>query len=162
MTLFDVGIFLGILFAMLLSSMPKKLAMLICLFVSITGLILNSAIEAGYFADSMIYPMAGVAEALAAVILMLIGIRTINHRDARFFYIMGWFLIVSSWLNSIYIPLFLYTDFLTFEFYTVGFHVVAMLHVFTMFVYSDGIGKAIRNIRGIILGHDPDYLGVRD
>lgn len=160
LTLFDVGIFLAILFAMLLSSMPNKLAMFICLAVSIAGLTVNGVIEAGYLGSESIYPIAGVIETTAAIVLLVVGSRVIKHR--QFFYVMAGFLLASSALNSIYIPVFLYTDFLSYEFYTYGFHIVAVLHVITMYAYSDGIGKIAGNIRGSILGDNPNRLGIRD
>ena len=162
MSPFDIGILLAVLFAMLLSSMPKKLAMSICLLVAIVGVITNGAIEAGYLAEIVIYHIAGIAETSAAFLLILIGWRIINVKEARFFFLMAGFLMASSALNSLYIHIFLYTDFLKYEFYTVGFHVVAILHVITMFAYSDGIRKILRNIRSSVLGHDSDYLGIRD
>lgn len=159
---FDIGILLAVLFAMLLSSMPKKLAMFICLVVTAIGLATNAAIGAGYLAETFIYRIAGITESMAAFLLILIGWRVINPKEAKFFFIMAGFLMASSALNSVYIPIFLYTDYLNYEFYTFGFHIVAILHVLTMFAYSDGIGKTLRNIRGSILGHDSDYLGIRD
>lgn len=158
-TIFDICIFLGILCAMLISSMPKKMAMLICLVVSIIGIMLNGAIEAGYLAEATIYPMGGLTEAFAAIILILIGARIINYQDRRFFHIMAGFLMLSSFLNSVYIPLYLYNDILTYRFYTVGFYLVATSHVLTMFVYSDGIRKIFGNICSYVLGYNSDYLG---
>jgi len=146
-SLFDIGIFLGVLFAMLLTSMPQKFAMSICLSVALLGILINSLAQLEYITVRAVFPLAGIAEVAAAFMLIMYGRIVWNRRDQVFFYLMAGFLLFSSAINLIFIPVYLYTDYLTFGMYQAAFHTIAVLHVLTMLGYSDGIRALFRDIR---------------
>ena len=144
---FNIGIFLGVLFAMLLTSMPQKFAMSVCLGVALWGILINSAAAYEYISIRSVYPLAGIVEVASAFGLVLYARFITKRQDMIFFYLMSGFLLFSSAINLIFIPVYLYTDYLTFGMYQVVFHTIAVLHVLVMGSFSDGIRSFVGDIR---------------
>ena len=155
--LFDMVIFLGCLLAMLLSSPPKKFAISVCLGVSLLGICINTADLHEFITIRMSYSLAGIVEILSALGLILYSRWVIRFRDRFFFMLMAMLLLISAALNVIFIPIYLYTDFLIFGMYQAAFYSIATLHVLVMLGYSDGIRSGITNIRSLWLRYNAHY-----
>jgi hypothetical protein len=148
--LFDIFIFLGVLLAMLFSSQPKKTAMAICLAVSLFGL----GISAGamyYQVPDMIYPLQAVNETCGALLILALSRQLQERKEKNFFMMMAGLLVMSSALNSIYPPIYIRVETMTFTPYLVLFKTIAVLHVFTMLMFADGITNLARSIRDNLL-----------
>ena len=147
--LFDMVMFLGCLLAMFMSTMPKKFAISVCLGVSLLGILINTADIYGLITIRMTFSLSGIVELLSALGLILYSRAVINFKDRVFFMLMAMFLLCSSAINVIFIPIYLYTDYFTFGAYQAAFYSIAALHVSVMLGYSDGIRTGIANIRGV-------------
>lgn len=150
MELFDIGIFLGVLFAMLFSSQPKRSAMAVCVLVSLAGLISGASVQ--YFSvPDLIYPIQSINEVSGALLLIALSRRLKKKKDRTFFYLMSGFLMTSCSLNSIYIPIYINVEAMEFWPYLLAFKSVAVVHVITMLWFADGITNSVRNIRNNLL-----------
>ena len=150
MELFDIFIFLGVLLAMLFSSQPKKTAMAICLAVSLFGL----GISAGtmyYQVPDMIFPLQAVNEVCGALLILGLSRQLQARKEKTFFIMMAGLLLMSSALNSIFPPIYIRVETMTFTPYLVLFKTIAVLHVFTMMMFADGITNFARSIRDNLL-----------
>ena len=150
MELFDIGIFLGVLFAMLFASYPKKSAMAVCVAVSLFGLGIGATTQ--YYAiPDMIFPLQAVNETCGALLILALSRKLRDKKEKDFFYLMAGLLVLSSALNSIYPPIYIRVESMTFEPYLFAFKSIAVLHVITMLMFADGITNFVRSIRDNLL-----------
>jgi len=154
---FDLVIFLGCLLAMFFSQMPAKLAISVCLGVSLWGILINTARMHEFITVNILYSLCGIVEIVSAAGLILYARFIVNHRDRVFFLLMAMFLLLSSAINVILIPIYIYTDLLTFEAYQAAFHLIAVLHVMCMLGYSDGVRLGITNLRRVWVRDNAHY-----
>jgi len=154
---FDIVIFLGCLLAMLLSKVPKQLAISVCLGVSLWGILITTARMYDLISVKVLYSLFGIVEFISALGLILYARWLINFRDRVFFMLMAMFLLLSSAMNVIFIPIYLYTDYLTFELYQAAFQTIAVLHVSVMLGATDGLRTGIRNFRRVWIRNYADY-----
>ena len=142
--IFDALIFVGILAALGLSRQPKQTAILVCIFVSLAGFIVNEF-------SSAVFMSLGLVEFCAVYVLATLSAGVQSPKERRFFYLMGGFLLASASLNVIFIPVYKYTEFLSFELYTQGYRGIAVAHTLTMLALSDGIRTFTRGIINTML-----------
>lgn len=136
-TPFDVLIFLGTLAAMLMATMPKRAVMASILLVTIWAMIFNSFFDgwSAFFALSM-------TEGMVAIAIIMWSRFQKFQADRRFFYIMAAFL----WISAATVPLFRY-DVINFKEYIALAQGLAVAHVLSMLMFSDGIRNLARNLR---------------
>lgn len=151
MTYFEVSIFLSLLFAMLFTNMPRKEAIVyvmvastMCMLINDNSVKLIETIYSPYITKEHLWTPAflviGVQSLLA--IPLILRARTMEGKDRDFFRIMAAFLFATS--GSI--VMFRYDIIVKFETYTAIYHVLALLQVLTVFIYSNGINQLIGSI----------------
>jgi len=151
---FETGIILALLLAMLKTVPPKQWAIIIVL---VTALLIRTIEEFGlYWAESFvslvpsltierqqwIVPDLIVLFQVSMAVYLVSCLAWVKDKESRiFFLLMAVFLMFSSLL----IPLYKYDAIKTFSAYTFLYHASAILQVLTVFYYSNGIRQLIRN-----------------
>lgn len=139
--------FLGALLAMLASNEPKRSAISVCVTVAWLGVVLNTLANNEILDSAMVFPLYSAVEFLGAMVILdfLKGLR--EKRDRDFMFYMSGLLVASAALNSIYIFIYMRTELLTFDAYTVAFQTIASIHVLLMLANADGLTNAFRSFR---------------
>ena len=150
---FDGLIFAIILFCFISAKEPKQTALLVCLLVALTGHVINQ-----YFAVEYLYSSMALVESFGAY-LMLILARGVGEKNKKFFYLMSAFLYASVVNNAFLMPIYKYTDILTFQIYSLCYQSIAVCHVLVMLAYSDVIRDAVGSVRSLHHNHN---AAVRD
>lgn len=134
---FDVSIFLGILLAMLFSKWPKQFAIAVCALASLAMIGANYLLEGVSW-----YYFALMVEASALVGLMLFSHKLKEWNDRHFFRVMSFMFLLSivvTWMYTF--------DWVTSHaLYVQMSHAVALIHVFAMLSYADGIRDFVQYI----------------
>ena len=138
--LFDGIIFSLILLAVSLSKEPKRTAIIICIFVSLTGFFLNK-----YAPIEVLYSGLYFAEFMGAMMLIVLAYGVPDKIERRFFYLMSGLLLVSGSLS-----LFLTQGLVDFGLYTYCYQGISIAHVLTMLALSDGLSKFFRDSRDLL------------
>lgn len=139
--LFDGIIFSAILFCFIKSSEPKTTAILVCVFVSLFGGIINKFMPLNF-----VYSTHAIMESLGAAYLVFLSFG-VDKKNKMFFYLMAGFLVASVLNNGLLIPIHKYADIGSFSIYTYCYQTIAIAHVFTMLAFSNVIGNILRTIR---------------
>lgn len=136
---FDIAVFLGVLFAMLASRMPKQFAMAVALGDSLIIMAVNYSVGHG----DMLYWAVIAAELLSGLILVkaLDDWRVRKPANRLFYRIMAGFFFVAALNHLNYLA-----GSESFEVYTQQWRVLAVLHVLYMIGASDGMGSLIRTL----------------
>ena len=137
----DFIIPLGILVAMFLSNEPKKSAIAVIIFISL------SIIAIDYFLSGWItLYLASIIESSGAIGLILAARYLKEFKDRIFFRLMGLLLLLSSGVAYVFI-----SGSIAHSNYVLISEVVAVIHLITMLSLSDGIRNFVGNIRNIII-----------
>ena len=137
----DIIIPLGILLAMLLSNEPKKSAIAVIIFISL------SIIAIDYFVTGWItLYLASIIESSGAIGLIIAARYLAEFKDRIFFRLMGLLLLLSSGVAGAFI--FGYTAHSNYVFIS---EVVAVIHLITMLSLSDGIRNFAGNMRDSLI-----------
>ena len=151
--MFEALIIIFLLFAMLITTHPKKLAVAIVVLIALVDRLIEyyglqwaesfgslmgiSFIESAWMRADMIV----VAQCLTSMLLIYISILLGSANDRLFFRIMALFLILTSAL----IPLYRFDVILSWSAYTNMYHALATLQVFIVYWFSDGFRDFSRN-----------------
>lgn len=147
--LFDGLMFSIILFCFIRAKEPKQTALLVCLFVSLFGYLINQVSPVNY-----LYSSLAIAESLGAAIIMVLSFG-VDRKNKVFFYLMSGFLAASVINNGLMMPLYKYTDMGSFQVYSLCYQAIAVCHVLTMLAFSDVIRNTIRGVRGCRNNYNP-------
>lgn len=139
--LFDGIIFSLILFCLIKAKEPKQTALLVCVFVSLGGYLINELVP-----PKFLYSTLAIMESIGAIALMFLSFG-VNDKNRKFFYLMIGFLVVSVLNNGLLMPIYKYVNIGSFSIYTYCYQMIAIAHVLTMLAFSDVIGNLIRSIR---------------
>lgn len=139
--LFDGVIFSAILFCFIKSSEPKRTALLVCVFVALSGYIINEHVPIQY-----VFSTQAIMESFGAAYLAYLSLG-VNKKNKMFFYLMTGFLVASVLNNGLLMPIYKYANIGTFDIYTYCYQTIAIAHVFTMLAFSNVIGNILRTIR---------------
>ena len=134
---FDIGIFLAVLLAMLVSRMPKRWAMSVAVYALLAVGAANWWLVGG---DKLYWAIIGI-EILAALVLAEAAPRLARYADRVFFRLMSGMFCLSGLLSLTYL-----STAMTFETYTSAWHVLALIHVGLMGIFADGTGSLIRGL----------------
>lgn len=156
---FEGAILIFLIIAIRYSTMPKRIAIAVILFVAIADRFAEA--YGLYWAESLVYMLPWLelgdpkwipanlvvmSQAVGCISLAIIGSRLIDKHDRRFFWIMSVFLLAAGSL----IPIFQATS-MNFEAYTFLYRAVAISQVLTVYYYSNGTKQFIRAIGNSIV-----------
>lgn len=149
MNIFDIVIPLGILLAMLFSSMPKKAAMAVCLYASLAMIIIDLKAPESGLSLWFYYYSSCFIEFTAFVGFLYFARYQRLREDRMFFRAMSGFFLLSTAVTWIFI----YDYILAYSTYALISHFVAVIHMGFMMAYSDGIRILIGNWRDTLVGN---------
>lgn len=148
-THFDIFLWLGILLAMFLSKRPKQGAVAIVAIIASAGVLIDY-----WFPKDLVeslglwieYFLASSLEATGAILLTFWATMLKKRADAQYFYLMAAFLLASSSV----VVLFRNDVIVTQADYIFYAQLVAVLHLLTMLIFSDGIRNLARSTYDIL------------